>query len=59
MFRRNFLLKGCEVLEQAAQRGCGCSILGGIQSLVEWGPGKPDLVGGNSTHDRELELDDL
>jgi len=28
-----------EVLEQAAQRGCGCPIPGGIQGQVGWGPG--------------------
>ena len=33
-----------EVLEQAAQRGCGCSILGGVQDQVGWGPGQPGLV---------------
>jgi len=42
-----------EVLEQAAQRGCGCSIPGGVQGQVGWGPGQlglaPDLeVGGPS-----------
>ena len=40
-----------EVLEQAAQRGCGCPIPGGVQGQVGWGPGQcgpvPDLeVGG-------------
>ena len=33
-----------EVLEQAAQRGCRCPILGGVQSRVGWGPGQPGLV---------------
>ena len=32
------------MLAQAAQRGCGCSILGGIYVQVGWGPGQPDLV---------------
>jgi len=32
------------VLEKAAQRGCGCPILGGVQSQVGWGPGQPALV---------------
>jgi len=32
------------VLEQAAQRGCGCPISGGVQSQVGWGPGQPGLV---------------
>ena len=31
------------MLEQAAQRGRGCSIPGGVQSQVGWGPGQPDL----------------
>ena len=34
-----------------AQRGCGCSIPGGVQGQVGWGPGQPglvvDLVAGN------------
>jgi len=29
------------VLAQAAQRGCGCPIPGGVQG---WGPGQPGLV---------------
>ena len=33
-----------EVMEQAAQRGCGCSIPGGVQDQVGWGPGQPHLV---------------
>ena len=33
-----------EVLEQAAQRGCGCPVPGGVQDQVGWGPGQPDLV---------------
>jgi len=32
------------VLEQAAQRGSGCSIPGGVQCQVGWGPGLPGLV---------------
>ena len=43
-----------EVLEQAAQSGCGYSIPGGVQGQVVWGPGQPgpvpDLeVGGPAT----------
>ena len=30
--------------EQAAQRGCGCSISEGIQVQVGWGPGQPDSL---------------
>ena len=33
-----------EVLEQAAQRGCGCPVPGGVQDQVGWGPGQADLV---------------
>ena len=33
-----------EVLAQAAQRGCGCPIPGGVQGQVGWGPGQPALV---------------
>ena len=33
-----------EVLEQAAQRGCGCSIPGGVQNQDGWSPGQPGLL---------------
>ena len=33
-----------EVLKQAAQRGCGCPVPGGVQAQVGWGPGQPGLV---------------
>ena len=33
-----------EVLEQAAQRGCGCSIPGGVQSQAGSGPEQLGLV---------------
>jgi len=33
-----------EVLEQAAQRSCGCLIPGGVQSQFGWGPGQSNLV---------------
>ena len=33
-----------EVLEQAAQRDCGCPVPGGVQGQVGWGPGQPGLV---------------
>lgn len=32
------------MLEQAAQRGCGCSVSGGVQGQVGWGPGQPGLA---------------
>jgi len=31
------------VLEQVAQRGCGCSVPGGVQGQVGRGPGQPGL----------------
>jgi len=34
----------CEVLAQAAQRGCGCPVPGGVQGQLGWGPGQPGLV---------------
>jgi len=34
------------VLEQAAQRGCGCPVPGGVQGQVGWGPRQPGLVNG-------------
>ena len=33
-----------EVLAQAAQRGCGYPVPGGVQGEVGWGPGQPGLV---------------
>ena len=32
------------MLEQAAQRDCGCPIPGGVQGQVGRGPGQPGLV---------------
>ena len=32
------------MLEEAAQRGCGCPVPGGVQGQVEWGLGQPGLV---------------
>jgi len=50
-----------EVLEQAVQRGCECSIRGGAQDQVGWGPGQPCLVldteVGGPARGRGLELD--
>ena len=34
-------------LTQAAQRSCGCPIPGRAQGWVGWGPGQPELLGGN------------
>ena len=33
-----------EVLAQAAHRGCGCPVPGGVQGWAGWGPGQPGLV---------------
>ena len=47
-----------EVLEQTAQRGCRCSIPGGVQDQIGWGPGQrgvvPDLEVGSPACGREL-----
>ena len=51
------------MLEQAAHGGCGCSVPGGVEDQVGWGPGQPglvlDLEVGGPACGRELELDDL
>jgi len=54
----NFLLRR-RAVAQAAQRSCGCPISGGAQGQVGWGPGQPELVGGNPAHAERLELDGL
>ena len=36
--------EGVEVLEQAAQRLCGCTVPEGVQGQAGWGHGQPDLV---------------
>ena len=51
--------EGGEALAQVSQRSCGCSIPGGIQCQAWWVPGQSDLVGGNPTHSRRLEPEDL
>ena len=38
------LPEGGEALEQAAQRGCGCPVPGGVQGQVGWNPGQPGLA---------------
>jgi len=53
------IISGGGVLEQVAQRRCGCPISGGIQGQVGWDPGQPDLVAGNPDHGRGMELHDL
>ena len=48
-----------EVLEQAAQKGCGCSIPGGVQGRAGWGPGQPpEMEVGGPAWGGKLELDD-
>lgn len=34
-------------------------VLRGVQSQVKWGFGQPDLVGGNLSHGKGLEIDDF
>jgi len=46
------------VLEQAAQRDCGCPIPGGVQDQAGWSPGHPALVGGNPADVRGVEHND-
>ena len=42
--RGKFFTKSGEVLERAAQRGCGCAIPGGVQGQVGWGLGQPASI---------------
>ena len=42
-----FYSESGEALAQAAKKSCGCPIPGGVQVQIEWGPGQPELVGGN------------
>ena len=44
---------------QASQRSCRCPIPGGAQGQDGWGPGQPELVGGNQPVAGGLEPDDL
>jgi len=46
------------VLEQAAQRGCGCFVLGSVQGHVGWDPGQPDLIPDLEVVAGRVELDD-
>lgn len=48
-----------EVLEQAAQRSCGCPNARGVQDQVGWGFRQPALVQGVPAHSRGLEQDGL
>jgi len=47
--------KGDEALEQVAQRGGRCPIVGSVQGQVGWGFEQPGLVEGVPAHDRGLD----
>jgi len=51
--------EGGKTLEQVAQRGYGCSLLGCVQGKAEWGFEQPVLEGGVPANRRRLELDDF
>jgi len=48
-----------EAPDQVAPWSCKRPIPGGVQGQVRWGPGQPDLVGGNQPMAGGLELDGL
>lgn len=48
-----------EVLEQFAQRGCGCLISEDIQVQFGWDTRQPNWVFGSPTQDKEMELGDI
>jgi len=47
------------LLEQVAQRGCGCPLPGSIQCHAVWAFEQPGLEGGIPAYSRGLELGDL
>ena len=47
------------LLEQVAQRGCGCPLPGSIQGQPGWVSEQPGLEGGVPAYSRGLELGDL
>jgi len=47
------------ILEQTAQRSCGCPIPGGTQRQVGWGSGQPDEWVATLPVAEVFELDDL
>ena len=51
----SFHTEGGDTLEQVAQKGCGCPILGGIQGQAGCGSGQPGLVLGDPEHSRGVE----
>lgn len=58
-----FFTESGESLKYVAQKSCGCAVAGDVQGHVAWGPEQTilvlDLVGRNSAHGRDLELDGL
>jgi len=50
---------GGEVLEQVAQRSCGCPIPGSVQGQAGWSFEQPSLVEAVPANGRGLEVDDL
>ena len=57
--RKKFSAVSGEILEQVAQRGCGCPLPGSIQGQAGQGREQPGLVGVVPAYSRGLELDDL
>lgn len=47
------------MLEQVAQRGCGCPLPGITQGQAGWGCGQPGVERGVPAYSRGLELGDL
>ena len=43
------------MLEQVAQRDCGCPLSGNIQGQAGWGFEQPGLVGGIPAYSRDLK----
>jgi len=51
--------EGGEILAQAAQRSCGCSIIGSVQDRVGWGFEQSVLVKDTPSYGAGVGLDDL
>jgi len=54
-----FYSTGGEALEQVAQRGGGCPILGDTQGQAGWGSEQPDVAAGVPAHCRQVRIDGL
>lgn len=54
---RNYLIRERWHTGTAAQRSCGCPITWGTRGQIGWGPRKPQLMGSNPAHGRQLEHD--